>query len=297
VVRVLYIAAEGAQGLAGQRFPALAASLGVSLEKLDESLRIVPEAVRLLDGVSVPALIASNKDWSPDIVIVDTLSRCIAGENENEAATMARVHDALKQVAVGFGGATVLVAHHTGKDESKGARGSYALIADADFALKLTANKEAGAAKLHIEKMRDAEDAYDVHYRVARPGPDAPPVAQRIEPGEYKALTAGMRSPFRSDVGRVLRKLGAVGEADAVATPVLAQALAHEKALAEPDKYTPERQEKAEQAVARKLTDHVKAKDGSKGDLIAYVLCDAWGEPVKPYQWALPEEVEGDDDD
>jgi hypothetical protein len=297
VARTLYIAAEGAHGLAGQRAPALADSLDMPLETLAEQLRIVPEPVRLLDEASVGALIAANRDWSPEIVIFDTLSRCIAGEDENSASTMAQVHDALKRVAVGFGGATVLVAHHTGKDESKGARGSYALIADADFALKLTADKEAGAAKLYVEKMRDAEDAYDVHYRVTRTN-DGPPVARRIEPGEYKSLTASMHSPLRSDVGRALRKLGAAGEENAVPTPVLALELVHEKELADPSKYaTPEQRERAEQAAARKLTDHLKPKDGRPGDLLAYVICDAWGEPVKPYLWARQDEAKGEDDD
>lgn len=295
MVRVLYIGAEGAHGLGTQRFPAHAESLGITLETLAEHVRIVPEPVRLTDGASVAALIAANRDWRPDIVIVDTLSRCIAGEDENSAATGAKVHDAGKLIAAGFGGATVLLVHHTGKDEAKGARGSSAIIADADFVLKLAADKAAGTARLRVEKMRDGPADYDVHFRVT-PAANGVPIARRIEPGEYRSLTASTRSRLGLDVGRALRKLGAVGQDDAVTTPVLAQQLVHEKEQADPDKpVTADQHDRAVQAAARKLTDHLKPKEGQPGDLLAYAVCDDWGEPVKPYMWALPEPEDDDE--
>ena len=67
------------------------------------------------------------------MVVIDTLARCFGGNDENDARDMGAFIegcDVIKQKT----GATVLVVHHSGKDEGKGARGSSA------FALRLILN-------------------------------------------------------------------------------------------------------------------------------------------------------------
>ncbi|EOW3049172.1 AAA family ATPase, partial [Escherichia coli] len=92
------------------------------------------------------------------MIILDTLARCFGGSDENDARDMgAFVHgcDELKRRT----GATVLVIHHSGKDETKGARGSSAFRAalDAEYRIR---REGAGSEALVIActKMKDAEE-------------------------------------------------------------------------------------------------------------------------------------------
>ena len=63
-------------------------------------------------------------------------------------------------------GATVLVVHHSGKDESKGARGSSAFRAALDAEYKISREGKGGALIIACTKMKDAEEletkAYDL---------------------------------------------------------------------------------------------------------------------------------------
>lgn len=103
------------------------------------------------------------------LIVIDTLARCFGGADENKASDMGAFIagcDAIKAAT----GATVLVVHHSGKDESKGARGSSSFRAalDAEFLVK----REAVGAKalvLCCTKQKDAEEAearaYDLNER------------------------------------------------------------------------------------------------------------------------------------
>jgi hypothetical protein len=85
------------------------------------------------------------------VVIIDTLSRAIAGDDENTAQSMSgfverRAGEITKQT-----GAAVVCVHHPGKDEVKGMRGSSALFAACDSVIAVT------KGRVMIEKAKDAE--------------------------------------------------------------------------------------------------------------------------------------------
>jgi hypothetical protein len=85
------------------------------------------------------------------LIIIDTLARAMAGDDENSSqdmtAFMARMDELVRLT-----GAAVLVVHHPGKDESRGMRGSYALLGAVDTVIKIEKNRH-----IEIEKARDGE--------------------------------------------------------------------------------------------------------------------------------------------
>lgn len=123
-----------------------------------EQLKLAAEHVEQTTGLPVV------------LVIIDTLARCFGGADENKASDMGAFIagcDAVKAATK----ATVLIVHHSGKDETKGARGSSSFRAalDTEFLVK----REPGGAKalvLACTKQKDSEEAearsYDLSERV-----------------------------------------------------------------------------------------------------------------------------------
>lgn len=90
-------------------------------------------------------------------IVVDTLARCFGGNDENDARDMGAFIegcDTIKRET----GATLLVVHHSGKDDSKGARGSSAFRAALDVEYSVRREGEGGAIVLTCTKMKDAEE-------------------------------------------------------------------------------------------------------------------------------------------
>ncbi|MBD2819643.1 AAA family ATPase [Xenorhabdus sp. 42] len=100
------------------------------------------------------------------LIILDTLARCFGGADENDSKDMGafvRGCDELKAKT----GASILVVHHSGKDASKGARGSSAFRTALDVEYKINREgKKGGALVVSCTKMKDAEEpdtkAYDL---------------------------------------------------------------------------------------------------------------------------------------
>jgi len=65
------------------------------------------------------------------LVVIDTLSRCSGGADENSNTEMARVIAAADQVQQRFH-CTVLIVHHAGKDRERGPRGASSLIGNTE---------------------------------------------------------------------------------------------------------------------------------------------------------------------
>lgn len=100
-----------------------------------------------------------------ELIVFDTLARCFGGSDENDARDMGAFIegcDVIKRET----GATVLVVHHSGKDEAKGARGSSAFRAALDAEFNIKREGDAKALVLTCTKMKDSEEperhAYDL---------------------------------------------------------------------------------------------------------------------------------------
>jgi hypothetical protein len=134
-VPVMYVAAEGV-GSFDRRLAAWQAGHG-GLERARGMLTVHHGPVDITKNESAGALFRELKDRGCKLLIVDTLSRCAPGLEENEASKVAAALERLFMIRDARGIA-VLVLHHTGHQGLR-ARGSSVLEdnADASWVIRL----------------------------------------------------------------------------------------------------------------------------------------------------------------
>jgi hypothetical protein len=150
---VLYLAAEGGRGILN-RMVALRNRAGVAdvplalrragLDLLNPNADL-PRLIKLADAIEAKAPLR--------MIVVDTLSRVIAGGDENGPVDMTafvRNTDELRHHT----GAHVMVVHHTGKDVARGARGHNSLRAATDTEIEIKVD-ENGERCAEVTKQRD----------------------------------------------------------------------------------------------------------------------------------------------
>ncbi|MEJ9721986.1 helicase RepA family protein [Escherichia coli] len=164
---VIYIAGEGSMGVKRR-----VKAWEITHDKVVTDLCIVnapvfpasPDYVEQV--IRTAGLVKSRTGENVRLIVIDTLARCFGGNDENDSRDMGAFIqgcDAIKQAT----GATVLVVHHSGKDETKGARGSSAFRAALDAEYRISReNSEVTALVAACTKMKDAEEpkesAYDL---------------------------------------------------------------------------------------------------------------------------------------
>jgi len=151
---VLYLAAEGGRGVLN-RVVALKMETGV----VDAPLAVKRAGMDLLhseaDLQKIYDLSQEVKARAPNLpllIVIDTLSRIMAGGDENSAADMTaliRNIDAIRAAT----GAHVMLVHHTGKDTARGARGHSSLRAATDTEIEV--QNEDGERAAQVQKQRD----------------------------------------------------------------------------------------------------------------------------------------------
>jgi AAA domain len=164
--KVLYVLAEGAAGFTGR---VEAWEIGWRNSIPDERLCWLPVPVNLTNPTDVGNLRALI-DWGGyDFVIIDTLSRCMVGADENSAKDAGVVVDAMTKLlhATPDRRGVVLGVHHTGKD-GKTLRGSSVFEGAADTVY--FASRDGGLFGLTREKRKDGPE-HDHH--VLKLGPIA----------------------------------------------------------------------------------------------------------------------------
>lgn len=163
---VLYVVGEGGVGVP-RRIKAWEQVNGMTLN----NLYLVNRPVFPVRSAEVNEVILAARQIESEcghpvrLVVIDTLARCFGGNDENDARDMGAFIegcDTIKQKT----GATVLVVHHSGKDEAKGARGSSSFRAALDAEFNVKREGEGKALILSCTKMKDADEpekkAYDL---------------------------------------------------------------------------------------------------------------------------------------
>ena len=153
---VLYLATEGGNAF-HNRVMALRKQYGID----DVDLAVRPSPVNLLDpAADLEALlelcegIEHKCGQKPSMIVVDTLSRALAGGDENGAPDMTSFIsncDVLRDAS----GAHIMIVHHSGKDTAKGARGHSSLRAATDTEIELAVDGAIRTAT--ATKQRDLE--------------------------------------------------------------------------------------------------------------------------------------------
>ena len=159
---VVYLVAEGGGGFA-KRVMALQKCHGFGG---DLPLGILQVSADLRSNkVDCKKLIAAVRDLERTtgekcvLIVVDTLSRVLAGGDENssvDGGALVKNLDEIREAIVSH----VMVVHHTGKNESKGARGWSGFKAALDTELEIIDKA------LHVTKQRDLEFARPIGFRL-----------------------------------------------------------------------------------------------------------------------------------
>lgn len=158
--RVLYVVGEGAFGFKGR---VQAWETGWRSSVADEWFHVLPVAVNLSTTRDVTSLCALVAAGGYGLVVIDTLSRCMVGADENSAKDCGLVVDAMTRIlgCTPGGRGTVLGVHHAGKD-GRTFRGSSVFEAAADTVYFSGRDDETNAVTLKREKRKDGPEN-DVH--------------------------------------------------------------------------------------------------------------------------------------
>ncbi|MCC4114663.1 helicase RepA family protein [Aromatoleum toluclasticum] len=158
---VCYLALEGEHGISN-RVQAFRARNGA--DRLSR-VRFIAAPFSLLDVRDVPDLAASiiAAGAAGGIVIIDTLNRAAPGADENSGQDMGVLIAAATELQRLVGGLVMLV-HHTGKEQGRGARGHSSLIAALDAAIEVT--RDGDRREWKIAKAKDGEDGQSHPFRL-----------------------------------------------------------------------------------------------------------------------------------
>lgn len=155
---VAYVAAEGQRGVA-LRLEALRAAYEVTPART--SFRLITQPLNLLDDEEVGVFIRyladleRREDIKFGLVVLDTYSQCIAGADENSQAIASKASSNMIRIRRELA-TTVVYVHHTGKDATRGMRGSDALRANTDGAVEIIRDDEQQAATAIVRRSKDA---------------------------------------------------------------------------------------------------------------------------------------------
>lgn len=191
---VLYLAAEGGRG-AMNRLAALRQEHGVydvPMALKRAGLDLLHDQADLQHITDLAAEVIRLKPNLPLVIVIDTLSRIMAGGDENSAADMTaliRNIDAVREAT----GAHIMLVHHTGKDTARGARGHSSLRAATDTEIEVA--NENGARAAVVTKQRDHQggETFAFALRVVTLGSDQDGdevtscIIEAADSDEYKA--------------------------------------------------------------------------------------------------------------
>jgi hypothetical protein len=207
---VLYIAAEGGSGVLNR----LAAFKLAHPEMASAPFTLLPIGVDLHAREDAKIIAALLRDTNPALIVVDTLARSIGEGDENTAkdtAMFVRNCDLMREIT----GAHVLIIHHTGKDEDRGARGSSALRAAVDTEILVSSNHT-----ITSQKQRDMVAPAPLHFslRSVSLGQDADgdPVTSAVmvpadKPAPIRKPLTGKSQVAMTALGEALRDYGRTG--------------------------------------------------------------------------------------
>lgn len=163
----VYVASEGSSGI----------PIRVAGWQAEHGLTGTPGAFQLIGGdfnlmdaghtVDLIAKIltkARDEKATPKLVIIDTLSSAIPGEDENNQATMSTVMQHVRRIAEKTGAAVGLV-HHVSKADSKSPRGNSVLPAGMDTSLLV--KDSSGCHTMEIVKQRDGATGEKIIFDLA----------------------------------------------------------------------------------------------------------------------------------
>jgi hypothetical protein len=223
--KVLYVCAEGRGGFFKRIRPWQEARAG---GKDTDQFLILPQPVNLLVPANVDKLIDAINHHLNGVscIAFDTVARSFGAGDENSTQDM-------NAYVAGFdklvqSGAHVTHIHHSGKDLSKGGRGSSAFNAALDTVIEITREPGDEIATIHCRKMKDDEEPKPLRLRFSKcegVHPDTGEVLPSLVPtlaGEDVKPTAAKLTKQQEAVLKLIRE--GVGSAILIAKALNADA-------------------------------------------------------------------------
>ena len=132
----------------------------------DVPIAVVPGILDLTRPAMVDTVVATIREVEAAtghpvvMVIIDTFAKTIAagGGDEDKARDQGKVHANLQRIKDALGGSSaphIALIGHTGKDETRGSRGSNSIVGDVDLMVTITGDKTKTAASI---KANDGEE-------------------------------------------------------------------------------------------------------------------------------------------
>lgn len=170
---VLWLAMEGSHGISN-RVTAWREFHGIDVAELP--FAVIPVVLNLLDpdADTDPLLEAIKATYARmqipvGWIVVDTLSRAIAGGNENAPDDMGALVTNGSRIQQD-GSTAVTWIHHSGKDEAKGARGHSLLRAATDTEIEITADGPQRLARVTKQRELDCAGEFPFTLKVVELG-------------------------------------------------------------------------------------------------------------------------------
>ncbi len=160
---VVYLAAEGGTGIWSRIY---AWHRARALDWRAAQLRVVPMPLDLRADAWKVTDAVQAAGFTPELVVVDTLSQTFAGE-ENSASDMAAY---LREIGTQFRAVwkcCVMLLHHSGHAATERPRGSSAIRANVDFLLGAFRDENEMIATLTCIKQKDGEQFSDATFRLS----------------------------------------------------------------------------------------------------------------------------------
>lgn len=160
--KVCWVAAEGQEDMR-KRVAGYCMHHKIDPKELD-NLYFVANAPNMMELTDARALVKQIRVQGHfDLVVMDTLAQVMPGGNENSGEDMGKVLGHCKEITR-LTGAMVELIHHSGKDESRGARGWSGLRAACDFEFEVIRADEDRVAT--ITKMKGGADGGEFGFRL-----------------------------------------------------------------------------------------------------------------------------------
>ena len=199
---VLYIAGEGMGGFS-KRWKAWSKHHGLENEP---DMYLLPVAVNMMDEQDVARLVLTveemGREWA--LVIIDTVARAIAGADENAAQSIGMFVQSCDKVREAAGG-TMLAVHHSGKDSSRGARGSNALLGALDTSVVV--GKLDDVVTIKVEKQKDAEPIDEMSFNMVSVSVGVTDTSIVLERTDAPAARPKRKKPLAASHQRALTAL------------------------------------------------------------------------------------------
>ena len=162
-VPVLYVAAERLTTLRDR-----AEAWSVRSEDLLPSNLLLPDfetPPQLTNGNHIEALCQYIEAEKVRFVVLDTYAMMTQGIDENSSQGTGEIMGALSRIRKATHGGSVMVVHHSGKDSSRGLRGSTALLAAVDMSIEIASGGD-GQISATVRKSNAGAEPMPEWYRI-----------------------------------------------------------------------------------------------------------------------------------